>query len=380
MKPLEDILIIDLSQFLSAPSATLRLADLGARVIKVERPETGDICRQLYVSNVILNGESSVFRAINRNKESFQADLKNENDKKNVLKLIEKADVLVHNFRPGVIERLGFDYKTIQKINPEIIYGDISGYGSEGPWKYKPGQDLLAQSLSGITGLSGNADSGPVPVGLAIVDILSGVHLAQGILAALIKKAKTGKGTKVSVSMLESILDFQFESITTYYHDGGQPTVRPARNSAHAYLGAPYGVYETKNGHLALAMGAIPVLGDLLKCDPLKKYPEPASWFNQRDEIKEILANHLKSDTTETWLSILEPADIWCADVMSWDRLFDHEGFKVLNMIQKVTMGDGFEYETTRCPIKIDGELLISSLGSPALGEHTKAIISEMNL
>lgn len=378
MKPLEDILIIDLSQFLSAPSATLRLADLGARVIKVERPETGDICRQLYVSNVILNGESSVFRAINRNKESFQADLKNEIDKQRVLKLIEKADVLVHNFRPGVIERLGFDYETIKKINPSVVYGDISGYGSEGPWKSKPGQDLLVQSLSGLTWLNGIDGSGPTPVGLAVVDILSGAHLVQGILAALIKRAKTGEGSKVSVSMLESILDFQFESITTFYHDGGAPTVRPKSNSAHAYLGAPYGVYKTENGYLALAMGAIPFLGELLGCDELTNYPEPASWFTERDTIKKALADHLETDTTEKWLSILEPADIWCANIMDWDTLFAQDGFKVLDMIQKVTMGDGFEYETTRCPIKIDGEYLTSSLGSPSLGEHTNAIVEEL--
>lgn len=377
MKPLEDILIIDLSQFLSAPSATLRMADLGARVIKVERPETGDICRQLYVSNVILNGESSVFRAINRNKESFQADLKNEVDKQRVLKLIEKADVLVHNFRPGVIERLGFDYETIKKINPSIVYGDISGYGSEGPWKAKPGQDLLVQSLSGLTWLNGNK-GGPTPVGLAIVDILSGAHLVQGILAALIKKAKTGEGSKVSVSMLESIIDFQFESITTFYHDGGAPTVRPKSNSAHAYLGAPYGVYKTQNGYLALAMGAIPFLGELLGCGELSNYPEPASWFTERDIIKKTLADHLTTDTTEKWLSILEPADIWCANIMDWDTLFAHDGFKALEMIQKVVMGDGFEYETTRCPIKIDGEYLTSSIGSPALGEHTNSIVKEL--
>ena len=378
MKPLEDILIIDLSQFLSAPSATLRLADLGARVIKVERPVLGDICRQLYVSNVSLNGESSIFRAINRNKESFEADLKNEEDKKRVLKLIEQADVMVHNFRPGVIERLGFDYKTIQKINPNIVYGEISGYGTEGPWKTKPGQDLLVQSLSGLTWLNGKKSDGPVPVGLAIADILSGSHLVQGILAALVKRAKTGLGTKVSISMLESIIDFQFESITTFYHDGGQPTLRPESNSAHAYLGAPYGVYKTQNGYLALAMGAIPMIGDLIGCDDLLKYTEKESWFTQREEIKKILADHLSTDTTEKWLSILEPADIWCANIMDWDTLFAQDGFKALQMIQKVTMGDGFSYETTRCPIKIDGELLTSPLGSPALGEHTESILNEL--
>ncbi|MBJ7880139.1 CaiB/BaiF CoA transferase family protein [Gelidibacter salicanalis] len=380
MKPLEDILVIDLSQFLSAPSATLRLADLGARVIKVERPLEGDICRKLYVSNVNMNGDSSLFRAINRNKESFQADLKNEVEKQQVLKLIEKADVLVHNFRPGVIERLGFDYDTIIKINPEIVYGEISGYGKEGPWKTKPGQDLLAQSLSGLTWLNGNDGSGPTPVGLAIADILSGSHLVQGILAALIKKGKTGKGSKVSVSMLESIIDFQFESITTFYHDGGQPTTRPKSNSAHAYLGAPYGVYKTQNGYLALAMVSIPVIGELIGCEELTNYPEPASWFTKRDEIKVILANKLNTNTTEHWLSILEPADIWCANVMDWETLFNRDGFKALNMIQNVKMGDGFEYKTTRCPIKIDGEYLTSSLGSPILGEHNAKIANEFNV
>lgn len=378
MLPLKDILVVDLSQFLSAPSATLRLADLGARVIKVERPETGDICRQLYVSNVMLNGESSVFRAINRNKESFQADLKSEDDKSKVLKLIAKADVLVHNFRPGVIERLGLDYETVKAINPSIVYGEISGYGSEGPWAAKPGQDLLLQSLSGVTWLSGNANKGPVPMGIAIADILAGSHLAQGILAALVKRIKSNTGSKVSVSMLESILDFQFETITTYYHDGGAPTMRTASNNAHAYLGAPYGVYETQNGHFALAMGAIPMLGELLSCPALANYPEPDSWFTQRDEIKDILAKHIQTQSTEHWLSILEPADIWCADVLSWDKLFAHDGFKALEMIQNVKMGDGFEYQTTRCPIKIDGEFLRSSIGSPAIGEHTKAILSEL--
>lgn len=380
MKPLEDILIVDLSQFLSAPSATLRLADLGARVIKVEKPVVGDICRQLYVSNVILNGESSVFRAINRNKESFRADLKSETDKNRVLKLVEKADVLIHNFRPGVIERLGFDYETIKKINPSIVYGNISGYGPEGPWKSKPGQDLLLQSLSGLTWLNGKKSDGPVPAGLAIVDILSGAHLAQGILAALIKRAKTGIGTKVSVSMLESILDFQFESITTFYHDGGEATLRPESNSAHAYLGAPYGVYKTKTGYISLAMGGIPHLGELLGCEALKEYPERESWFEKRDEIKKILADHLAGGSAEKWLGILEPADIWCAKVMDWDELFSKDGFKVLNMIQKVRMGDGFEYETTRCPIKIDGQYFTSNLGSPALGEHTQKIIREFEV
>jgi CoA:oxalate CoA-transferase len=380
MKLLKDILIIDLSHFLSGPAATLKLADLGARVIKIERPKTGDLCRSLYVSNTVLNGESSLFRAINRNKESFVADLKNETELSIVKKLISHADILVHNFRPGVINRLGLDYNSVKKINKTIIYGEISGYGNKGPWKDKPGQDLLVQSLSGITMLSGNANKGPVPLGLAMADMLAGGHLAQGILAALIQKGKTGKGCKISVNMLESILDLQFETVTTFYHDGGQPTERSASNNAHAYLGAPYGIYETKNGYLALAMGAIPFLGELLNCKELSNYPEPASWYTERDTIKQTLANHLKKGTTEKWLAILEPADIWCAVVMDWERLFEHDGFKVLDMLQTVTMSNGDSYETTRCPIKIDGEVLKSNIGSPILGEHGRQIITEYNL
>ncbi|ANQ49756.2 CoA transferase [Flammeovirga sp. MY04] len=377
MKPLQDILVIDLSQYLSGPCCTLKLADLGARVIKIERPKIGDSCRSMYVSNLNMNGESSIFRAINRNKESFCADLKNYSDKKKILKLITKADVLVHNFRPGVIKRLGLDYDAVKVLNPSIIYGEISGYGKEGPWKKKPGQDLLVQALSGVTMLSGNANKGPVPLGLAMADMLSGGHLAQGILAGLVQKGKSGKGCKVSVNMLESMLDLQFETVTTYYHDGGQPTQRTESNNAHAYLGAPYGIYQTADGYLALAMGAIPQLGELLQCFDLLVYQEVSSWYDQRDKIKQTLADHLKTETTEHWLSILEPADIWCADVMDWERLFEHDGFKVLQMLQTVKMSDGYKYQTTRCPIKIDGRLLTSEKGSPALGEDTDKIEDE---
>lgn len=380
MRPLEDILVVDFGQFLSAPSASLRLADLGARVIKIERPDTGDICRQLYVSNVVLDGESSVFHAINRNKESFAADLKNDADRARVRRLVRRADVVMHNYRPGVIERLGFDYESVRRMNPAAVYGEISGYGAEGPWRDKPGQDLLAQSLSGLTWLSGNAGDGPAPMGLAIADILSGAHLAQGILACLVRRSGTGAGARVQVSMLESVLDLQFETLTTFFHDGGQPVERTRTNNAHAYLGAPYGIYETADGWLGLAMGQIPVLGKLIGCKALESYQTPESWFDERNEIKAILSSHLKIRTTAEWLAILEPADIWCADVLDWRRLLEHGGFRQLGMIQTVSRGSGLTYRTTRCPIRIDGERLYAAKGSPAVGEHTASLIGEFHL
>src|SRR6187402_402476 len=254
MKLLEDILVIDFSQFLSGPSAALRLADMGARVIKIERPETGDICRQLYVSDVRIEGESTIFHAINRNKESYAADLKDADDLERIMQLLAKADVMIHNFRPGVMERIGLDYEKVKAINPAIVYAEVSGYGTEGPWKDLPGQDLLLQAASGLTWLSNNNNEHPTPMGVAVVDIMAGTHIAQGILAALYQKAVTGEGALVQVSMLESILDFQFEVLTCYYNDGRQLPVRGAVNSAHAYIAAPYGIYKTNDDYIALAM------------------------------------------------------------------------------------------------------------------------------
>lgn len=377
MLPLEDYLVIDFSQFLSGPSASLRLADMGARVIKIERLGVGDICRTLYTSNLIMNGESSVFHAINRNKESFEVDLKREEDCEMVRELLKKADVMIHNFRPGVMERLGFDYQSVIALNPTLIYGEISGYGNRTEWKNKPGQDLLLQSVTGLTTLTGNADSGPVAMGLSIIDMLAGAHLAQGILACLYRKALKNEGGFVQISMMESAYDFQFETITTFMNDGGSLPQRSKKNNANAYLGAPYGIYQTENGYLALAMASIPQLGKLLGCEPLEDYIEITEAFDKRDEIKAILADHLLSATTEKWLSILEPADIWCADVLNWNALMAHEGFKVLKMVQKVEMIDGYRYETTRCPIRIDGELLTSAIGSPKLGQDNENIIKE---
>ena len=379
MKPLDGIVVVDFSQFLSGPSASLRLADLGARVIKVERPGSGDICRELYVSNTELDGESTVFHAINRNKEGFRADLKQPDDLEWIRALIADADVVMHNFRPGVMERLGLDYEGVRAIKPDVIYGVITGYGTEGPWRDKPGQDLLVQALSGLTWLSGNAGDGPVAMGLAIVDIYAGSQLVQGILSCLVRKGATGEGGLVEVSMLEAILDYQFEPLTVYLQDGGQEPQRTATNNAHAYLGAPYGIYDTADGHIALAMGKIPQLGELLECPPLLGFPEPASWFSSRDEIKAILAAHLRTRSTSAWLARLEPADIWCADVLDWQRLREHEGYQVLGMEQVVRKGNGVEYTTTRCPIRFDGVRLYAERGSPDIGEHNDEISAELS-
>jgi crotonobetainyl-CoA:carnitine CoA-transferase CaiB-like acyl-CoA transferase len=202
----------------------------------------------------------------------------------------------------------------------------------------------------------------------------------QGILACLVRRGITGEGGRVEVSLLESILDLQFEVITTHLNDGFKDPQRSAVRNAHAYLGAPYGIYATADGHMALAMGSIPVLGELLECPVLLAYHESQSWFDRRDEIKDILRDHLATRDTAAWLAVLEPADIWCADVLSWTRLRDTEGYRALDMEQEILCPAGTPLRTLRCPIRIDGSISKSPVGAPAIGQHTAGIDTEFSI
>ncbi len=379
-KPLEGLTVLEFSQFLSGPYAGLRLADLGARVIKIERPDVGDLCRNLYISDTDLEGDSTLFHAINRNKESFSANLKDPTELEVVKKLIEKADIITQNFRPGVIERIGLDYENVKKINPKIVYGTISGYGSEGPWSSLPGQDLLAQSRTGLVWLNGNGGEAPTPMGLAVADMLAGHTLVEGLLAAVIKRFRTNIGSHVETSLVEALLDFQFEVLTTYFNDGNRKPQRSSYNNAHAYLSAPYGIYQTTNGYIAIAMTPLPQLGKLLNLDSIKELHDQKVWFTKRDEIKKSIGDWIKKKTTEHWLSILEPADIWCAEVLDWEKMVKHEGFKILDMVQRIRRDDGLNIETLRCPIKIDGEIFKSNKAAPKIGNDNNNIKKEFGI
>ena len=379
-KPLEGLTVLEFSQFLSGPYAGLRLADLGARVIKIERPDVGDLCRNLYISDTDLEGDSTLFHAINRNKESFAANLKDPSDVATVKKLIEKSDIITQNFRPGVIERIGLDYDNVKKINPKIVYGTISGYGSEGPWRSLPGQDLLAQSRTGLVWLNGNGGEAPTPMGLAVADMLAGHTLVEGILSAVIKRFRTGKGSHVETSLVEALLDFQFEVLTTYFNDGNRKPQRSSYNNAHAYLSAPYGIYKTLNGYIAIAMTPLPQLGELIKLDSIKNLHDQKEWFTKRDDIKKNIGEWIVKESTEHWLSILEPADIWCAKVLDWETMVKHEGFKILDMVQRIQRDDGLDIETLRCPIKIDGEIFKSNKAAPKIGNDNNNIKKEFNI
>lgn len=379
--PLSGLVVVDMSQFLSGPYCSLRLMDLGARVIKIERPDGGDLSRRLYLSDTEIGGDSTIFHAINRGKDSLAIDLKNPDDLAALKKLLTQADVLIQNFRPGVIKRLGLDYAAAKEINPRLVYASISGYGEEGPWVGRPGQDLLAQARSGLMWLNGDEGQGPVPFGLAVADMLAGAAAAQGILAALVRRGITNKGAHVETSLLEALVDFQFEVLTTHLNDGRRLPKRSEFRSAHAYLAAPYGVYPAADGYLAIAMMPIPKLAALLETDTLAPFADdPKIAFNKRDEIKRLIADRIAEKTVDEWLAILEPADIWCARVLNWEELLASEGFGVLDMLQTVTREDDVSITTTRSPLRIDGQRPKVARAAPRIGENSRQIREEFGL
>ena len=380
-KLLEDILVVDFSQFLAGPLATLKLADFGARVIKIERPVAGDLCRNLYLSDVDINDTNTLFHAINRNKESYSADLKKADDLQKVKNLIKKADILVQNFRPSVMKRIGLDYDEVKKLNPNIIYASITGYGANKEWEKLPGQDLLAQAKSGLMWASGNNEDPPIPFGIAIADQQAGNALVQGILAALVRRGTSGVGALVETSLLEALIDFQFEVLTTHINDPRKIIQKRSNiSNAHSYLAAPYGVYETQDGYVAIAMMDIDLFGKTIGCKALEHMTNKEEWFIKRDEIKEILAAFLIEKPTSFWIDIFVKHDIWASEVYDWDMLFASKGFQDLSCFQNLKLHDGKTIKTTRSPLVIDKDLIISETCAPNIGEHNKQIESQFNL
>jgi CoA:oxalate CoA-transferase len=382
VRPLEGILVLDFSQFLAGPVAAMRLADLGARVIKIERPGIGDIGRTLAFAGKSADGDTISFHAMNRNKESVAADLKDPADLAWVKHLVTRADVLIQNFRPGVMERIGLDYESVRQLNPSLVYASATGYGDTGPWKDRPGQDLLAQSVSGMPWLSGSRDDGPVPVGLSIADHLMSCHIAEGVTALLVRRFRTGQGGHVQTSLLEAMLDLQFELLSTHLNDASVTVARGGQHSANAFLSAPYGTYPTSDGYLALAMNPVDRIGELLGITELAAMTDPAVWWEKQDAISELLAAHFALETTDHWLAILDPADVWCAPVLTLEQLVEHDGFAAIGMTQQISRDPiGAEprvtLTTTRSPLRIDGEPLTGSRPAPRLGQHTESVRAE---
>ncbi|WP_298259307.1 CoA transferase [uncultured Litoreibacter sp.] len=376
--PLTGLRVLDFSQFLAGPVAAMRLSDLGAEVIKIERPEGGDLCRAMIVNDQTLDGESLVFHTFNRGKKSVAADLKNASDLGKVKQLVATADVLVHNFRPGVMERIGLGFETVQALNPRLVYGAVSGYGTDGPWVTKPGQDLLVQSLSGIAWLNGNAHDGPVPTGFAMLDVATAGNLVQGILACLLRRATTGCGGLVEVDLLTSALDLTFEQFTCFLNDDNRQPKRHEIGNANPYQPAPYGIYKTADGYMAFAMTPLAKVADLLGKPEIAAIGQEQA-FSALNDIKKIVADEFVTMPTQHWLDVLEPAGVWCAPVLDWVDFVQTQGFKSADLVQTLSSTSGAQAQTTKCPIRIDGAAPMSSAPAPRLGQDTASVFSQLS-
>ncbi|MEU4452757.1 CoA transferase [Nocardioides sp. NPDC023903] len=369
--PLAGTVVLDFSQFLAGPVAALRLADLGARVIKIERPHTGEIGRTLAFAGRSAAGDTLSFHAMNRNKEAVVADLKDPADLARVKDLVARADVIIENFRPGVMERIGLDYASVRELNPALVYASASGYGDIGPWATRPGQDLLAQAVSGVTWLAG-ADR-PMTVGLSLADHLMSCHLAEGVTALLVRRARTGRGGLVETSLLEGMLDLQATLLTRA--EGEYLAGSPRPTSAWT----PTGIFATKDGYVALAGAPLDELAATLGDAELARLAATGAWQKHPDRVSDLIAAALSRDTTASWLAALPAQDGprgWFAPVLTLEELLASPEFAALEMTQKVERsalepdGTPVTLTTTRSPIRVDGEILRHRRGAPRLGEH----------
>ncbi len=388
---LDGLVVVDFSQYLSAPSATLLLSNLGATVIKIERPKGGDSGRNIFMGNVVMDGESSDFITINRGKYSFAADLKDAADRERLKRLIEQADIVVHNFRPEARDRVGLDYDSIKGINPSVIYAEVSGYGERGSLSRKAGQDLILQAMSGLAALNGDAagSRGAVPMGISIVDIYTGARLTEAIMGALYARDIDGRGGRIELSMLASAIDLQADLVTRYRFDEAQSgktysgnsccVARSAVANMHPYAAAPAGIYPTKDSYIAIGESHTKeVLGiELHRND---NNTSAAEWRKQQDSIKRQIATRLLSKRTDEWLSELLAEGVACKPIYNWQSLFGSEFGRSIGALQQVRRSNGYCYETTRCPFRYNDEILHIPKGAPFIGEDSPWIIERYKL
>ena len=376
MKPLEGMIVLDFSQYLAGPSAALRLADLGARVIKIERPGSGDGSRPMKLHNLESMGDSVLFQTINRNKESFCANLKSPEDMAMVKRLIARADVMIENFRPGVMKKMGLDYESVRRINPRLVYGTVTGYGTTGPWIKKPGQDLLIQSMSGLVSLTGSDPEAPSPVGTPVVDQHGAVLAALGVVASVYDRARTGKGHKVEASLLGSALDLQQEALG-YYLNGGQFTERPTTGLSTRFHQSPYGVYRTGDGCITLSLVPVEKLRELFTPGCLDGYTS-RDQMERRLEFDAVVCREMKKKTTGEWKKIFDENGIWYAPVNNYQEVLEDEQVRYNDNILTMHHPVAGDVRVVGHANRYDGENIKIRKLPPKLGESTKILMEHL--
>ncbi|HEV7286614.1 MAG TPA: CoA transferase, partial [Kaistia sp.] len=318
--------VLDCSIAMAGPFAAQRLGDLGADVVKVE-PINGEWQRHVAAGGARGNKVNVSFLSLNRNKRSLAIDLKNPDGKAMLLELVKTADVFLQNYRPGVAKRLGVDYESLSKINPKLIYVSISGYGEDGPYLNRPGQDLVLQGMSGAMLSAGREGEPPTPAGQYLVDAITAYTAFEGALAALLHRERTGEGQLVQVNMLDAITTIQMQELSVFTV-AGKPQTRSAEPHAHVYIRAPYGAFATTDGFIIVSFPKLATLGAVIGEDSFLTMDDEVDTWEKRDEIFAKTREKLKTKSSAEWLELLRAADIWCGPVYGYADLVEDEQIK----------------------------------------------------
>ena len=372
---LDGVRVLDFTQMMMGPWATQFLGDLGADVIKIERPEVGEWERGLHAMGDLLDGQSPFFLAMNRNKRSISLNLKDPRAREIVLRLAKDADLVVENFRPGVMARLGLGYEDLSAANPSIVYVSGSGFGQTGPYVDRPGQDLLIQAMSGLAAYGGRAGDLPTPSGSSIVDASTALLLAFSSMAGLVHAIRTGEGQHIDVSLFDTAVALQCQEIAAFLNMERR-FERSEAGIAGAWLSAPFGIYRTADGHLALAMGSLAVLGELLDEPRLADFDEPRRAYDERDRVYAIVQERLTERTTDEWTELLATKDVWCAPVRSFDELVDDPQVAHNDLLTTVPHPNGGDLRVVGIPMRFSATPATVRSGPPAVGQHTDEVLA----
>jgi crotonobetainyl-CoA:carnitine CoA-transferase CaiB-like acyl-CoA transferase len=373
-QPLENITVLDLSMLLPGPFCSMIMADFGARVIKIERPGSGDLMRDYPYGYPLYSGN---FAILNRNKESLTLNIKSEEGRSVFFKLVERGDILIEGFRPGVMDRLGFGYKTLSKINQGLIYCSISGFGQEGPYRDLAGHDLNYIGLNGILDLTGERKGAPVVPGILVSDIGGGAYPALvGILLALLRRNATGKGQYIDISMFDGSFFWLFNAAGTYFTSGVIPTRGKELTTGGS---ARYQVYPTKDGRY-LAVGALEDHFWMNLCD-LLDIEDPRirldDWENA-DFAIEVLTEKFKSKTSQEWAEAFQGKDVCASVIRDFGEATSDSHFELSNMIQEISGSDGKPQKILGNPIRMSETAYQIRHAAPVLGQDNEKILREL--
>lgn len=367
--------VLDCSIAMAGPFAAQRLGDLGADVVKVE-PVTGEWQRHTAAGGARGNKVNVSFLSLNRNKRSLAVDLKDPDGKAVLLELVKTADVFLQNYRPGVAKRLGVDYETLSKINPRLVYVSISGYGEDGPYLNRPGQDLVLQGMSGAMLSAGREGEPPNAAGQYLVDGITAYTAFEGALAALLHRERTGEGQLVQVNMLDAITTIQMQELSVFTV-GHKPQVRSAEPHAHVYIRAPYGAFATSDGFIIVAFPKLANLGQTIGEPSFLAMDDEVDTWTKRDEIFAKTRDRLKTKTTAEWLELLRAADIWCGPVYGYADLVEDEQIKHNGTFVEYEHPTEGHVKTPGFPIRFSKTPSTVERGAPVVGQHSRDVLRE---